>query len=140
VASRGGQDDEQVHLVTSAHQAHSEEMSGRARRYLWSMGIRTVCLVLAIFVLQGWSRMLAIVAAIVLPWFAVVLANAGPVGDDEQPEFIVPGHLEIEAGTDRELADGGADGRTASAADNESTSREDESTSEKIAAHGRGTD
>jgi hypothetical protein len=93
--NRSGPDDDQVYLVTSAQRAHSEEMSGRARRYLVSMGIRTICLVLAIFVLHGWLRLIAIAAALILPWLAVVLANAGPVVDDEQPEFITPSRLEI---------------------------------------------
>lgn len=103
VAGRSGQGDEQVHLVTSAKPAHSEEMSGRTRKYLLSMGIRTVCLVLAIFVLHGWLRLIGIAAAIALPWFAVVIANAGPVPGDEEPEFVEPGRPEIEARADRQL-------------------------------------
>jgi len=80
--------DEEVHLVTSANRPHSQEVSGRARKYLISMGIRTVCLVLAIFVLHGWLRLIAIAAALILPWFAVVIANAGPIADEEEPEFV----------------------------------------------------
>jgi hypothetical protein len=105
VASRAGQDDEQVHLVTSAPRPHSEEVSGRARRYLISMGVRTACLVLAIFVLHGWLRLVAIAAAIVLPWLAVVLANAGPVPEDERPEFIEPSRLEVENSGSQEVLD-----------------------------------
>ena len=100
VANRGTKDDEQVHLVTSAARAHSEEMHGRTRRYLISMGIRTVCLVLAIFVVDGWLRLVFIAAAVVLPWLAVVMANAGPVADPEQPEFIVTSRTPIEAKPD----------------------------------------
>lgn len=72
-------------------------MSGRTRKYLLSMGVRTVCLVLAIFVLHGWLRLIGIAASLALPWFAVVIANAGPVPGDEEPEFVEPGRLEIEA-------------------------------------------
>jgi hypothetical protein len=96
VTTKGEHRDAQVHLVTTARRPHSEEISGRARRYLISMGIRTVCLVLAIFVLDGWLRLIAIAAAIVLPWFAVVLANAGPVIDDESPEYVTITRPEIE--------------------------------------------
>lgn len=96
VVSKGDRHDEPVHLVTSAHKPHSEEVSSRARKYLISMTIRTICLVLAIFVLHGWVRLLAIVAAIILPWFAVVIANAGPIQDDEEPEFVTAHNLEIE--------------------------------------------
>jgi len=73
-------------------------MHGRTRRYLISMGIRTVCLVLAIFVAHGWLRLIFIAAAIVLPWVAVVLANAGPVQNAEQPEFIGGGQRELRPG------------------------------------------
>jgi hypothetical protein len=42
------------------------------------MGIRVVCIVLAMFV-EGWLMWLAFAGAIFLPYFAVVLANAqGP--------------------------------------------------------------
>lgn len=63
-------------------------MHGRTRRYLISMGIRTVCLILAIFAVHGWLRLIFLAAAITLPWFAVVLANAGPLQNDEEPEFV----------------------------------------------------
>jgi hypothetical protein len=78
-------------------------MSGRTRKYLLSMGVRTVCLVLAIFVLHGWLRLIGIAAALVLPWFAVVIANAGPVPGDEEPEFVESGRLEIEGRTHGEI-------------------------------------
>lgn len=98
MTTAGGRRDAQVQLVTTARRPHSEEISGRARRYLISMGIRTACLVLAIFVLHGWLRAIAIVAAIVLPWLAVVLANAGPVMSDDEPEFVSVSRPEIEQG------------------------------------------
>jgi hypothetical protein len=97
VAKRDARGEDQVHLVTSAPRPHSEEVSDRARKYLISMTIRTICLVLAIFALHGWLRLIAIVAAIILPWFAVVMANAGPVGNDDEPEFVTTNHPEIEA-------------------------------------------
>ena len=96
MATAGGRRDAQVQLVTTARRPHSEEISGRARRYLISMGVRTACLVLAIFVLHGWLRAVAIVAAIVLPWLAVVLANAGPVVSEEEPNFVSVSRPEIE--------------------------------------------
>jgi hypothetical protein len=94
---REGKDDEApVYLVTSARQGHSEEMSGRLRRYLISMTIRVICLVLAIFVLSGWLRLIGIAAAVVLPWIAVVMANAGPTDDGEQATFVEPERPEID--------------------------------------------
>ena len=85
-----------VFVVTSARQGHTEEMSGRLRRYLISMSVRVVFLVLAIFVFSGWLRIVGIAAAVVLPWIAVVLANAGPTSDDD-PTFVTPDRVAIDA-------------------------------------------
>lgn len=82
-------------LVTSAQPGHSQEMSGRMRRYLISMTIRVICLILAIFVLHGWMRLLGVGAALVLPWFAVVMANAGPVHMEEEPNFVTLDRIQI---------------------------------------------
>ena len=51
-------------------------MQQRATRYLLSMGIRTVCVILVI-VVPGPLRWVFAVGAIVLPYIAVVRANAG---------------------------------------------------------------
>jgi hypothetical protein len=93
---RYGRDEERVHLVTSARPSHSQEVSGRLRRYLISMAIRVVCLILAIFVLTGWLRLIGVAAAVVLPWIAVVMANAGPAGDGDQPTFVAVDRAEID--------------------------------------------
>ncbi|MDQ1697489.1 MAG: hypothetical protein QOJ03_2842 [Frankiaceae bacterium] len=65
-------------LVTSAPQSPREEQRDRQRRYLITMAIRVVCLVLAIVLARGWLRVVTITLALVLPWVAVVAANAGP--------------------------------------------------------------
>lgn len=43
-------------------------------RYSIAMGIRVLCVVLALL-LHGWPQLLAILGAIALPYFAVVVAN-----------------------------------------------------------------
>jgi Protein of unknown function (DUF3099) len=48
------------------------------RRYLVSMSIRTLCFVLAIF-LSGPARWTCVLLACVLPYVAVVMANAARV-------------------------------------------------------------
>lgn len=45
-------------------------------KYAVAMGIRMVCLVL-IFVVDGWLKILPIIGAVFLPWFAVIIANGG---------------------------------------------------------------
>jgi hypothetical protein len=54
------------------------------------MGIRTACLILAIFVLHGPFRWVAVAAAVVLPYIAVIFANAGPALTDEHPTTVEP--------------------------------------------------
>ncbi|HEY5457649.1 MAG TPA: DUF3099 domain-containing protein [Acidothermaceae bacterium] len=96
VRDRAQDDDSPVYLVTAAQPGHSQEMSGRLRRYLISMTVRVVFLVLAIFLFTGWLRVVGIAAAVVLPWIAVVMANAGPVGDGAQPEFVSTDRIGID--------------------------------------------
>jgi hypothetical protein len=60
------------------------------------MTIRVVFLVLAIFFFTGWLRLVGVAAAVVLPWIAVVMANAGPVGDGAQPEFVSTDRIGID--------------------------------------------
>lgn len=58
-------------------------------KYLVTMGIRIVCLVLMLFV-QGWWLAVCAAGAILLPYFAVVLGNVGTswVSHAERPTAI----------------------------------------------------
>ena len=60
--------------ITSLPPSPDEERRGRIVRYSVAMGVRIVCVILA-FALHGWIQLAAIIGAIVLPYFAVVLAN-----------------------------------------------------------------
>lgn len=83
-------DDPAVHSVTSAKTPLSKEQKARTRRYLLSMTIRTVCFLGAI-VAQGWLRWVLLAGAVVLPYIAVVMANAGRENDiEEGPESVTP--------------------------------------------------
>ncbi|EWT01799.1 hypothetical protein N865_08035 [Intrasporangium oryzae NRRL B-24470] len=64
-----------VHTVTSAATSTTDDQDQRVRRYLTMMGIRVACFGL-LFVTTGWMRWVAIAGAVVLPYFAVVVANA----------------------------------------------------------------
>ncbi|HSF26573.1 MAG TPA: DUF3099 domain-containing protein [Actinomycetes bacterium] len=65
-----------VYRITDARKGITEDVNERQRRYLISMGIRTVCFVLAL-VTSGWLRWAMIIAALLLPYIAVIIANAG---------------------------------------------------------------
>lgn len=64
-----------MYRITSATGSHSADMQQRAGRYLVSMGIRTLCVILCI-VVPGPLRWVFAVGAIVLPYVAVVAANS----------------------------------------------------------------
>ena len=66
----------EVVSITGARSGLSEDVNGRTRRYLVSMGIRTVCFVAAVLA-HGPLRWGLVAAALVLPYVAVVVANAG---------------------------------------------------------------
>lgn len=56
----------------------SADIKERERRYLISMAIRTACLLVAVLApLPLAARVIAILGALLLPYFAVVFANAG---------------------------------------------------------------
>ena len=65
--------------ITSAAASRNVDIASRQKRYLFSMGLRTVCFVGAIIAsLLGihWLWPILIAGALVLPYVAVVMANA----------------------------------------------------------------
>jgi sterol desaturase/sphingolipid hydroxylase (fatty acid hydroxylase superfamily) len=74
-------------LITNAARSQAEQLRSRERRYVAMMLIRAVC-VIVFAVLVGtrppllWLWLvLTGVAAVVIPWLAVILANDGPPKD-----------------------------------------------------------
>lgn len=67
---------EPVYQITAARRGVREDVNARTRRYLISMGVRTVCFLLAV-VAHGWLRWGFVGAAVVLPYLSVVFANGG---------------------------------------------------------------
>jgi xanthine/uracil permease len=75
-------------LVTTAPISARDERRTRERRYLITMAVRVVAFIVAIVFATGWIRVIAVILALVLPWVAVVLANAGPSrGPTERPSL-----------------------------------------------------
>jgi len=62
--------------ITTAATSRADDIARRQRRYVFSMGLRTVCFLAAILVGPGWLRWVLVVAAVLLPYVAVVTANA----------------------------------------------------------------
>lgn len=67
----------EVVRITGAQESLTDDSRTRERRYIVSMAVRTVSFVAAVALLHGWARWTGVVIAVVLPWFAVVVANIG---------------------------------------------------------------
>ena len=68
--------------ITTARSSAAEDMRARQRRYAVSMTIRLVCFVGAVAVGPGVLRWVLVAAAVFLPLFAVIMANANDQRDD----------------------------------------------------------
>jgi Protein of unknown function (DUF3099) len=95
--------DEDTFLVTTAGKSPREELRQRTRRYLVTMGIRVVCFILAIVLYEldlHWEAAFAIAGSLILPWVAVVAANAGPTrGEVSNPSlYVKPVRREVARG------------------------------------------
>jgi fatty acid desaturase len=62
--------------ITTARSSAADDMRARQRRYAISMTIRIVCFVAAVAVGPGVLRWVLVAAAVFLPLFAVIMANA----------------------------------------------------------------
>lgn len=90
----------EVHSITTAGRSHHEQSRERIRRYLITMGIRTACFAAAIFVQEGWARLLCVALAAILPIFAVLVANAGGDPRPRSAQYIDPSGLPATSQTD----------------------------------------
>jgi hypothetical protein len=70
--------------VTSVDVSPDEDRKGRILRYSIAMTIRFVCVILAV-VVHGWLMWVCFAGAILLPYFAVVIANAQGSGSKTKP-------------------------------------------------------
>ncbi|MET8610626.1 DUF3099 domain-containing protein [Streptomyces misionensis] len=108
----------QVFRITGARTGLAEDVRGRQRRYVISMSIRTVSVILAA-TLWNVERPLAVVALVagaILPYIAVVVANAGRERPPGLPSTFVTAPLRPMIGTspdadeETERAEGGQNG------------------------------
>ncbi|MFE7777483.1 DUF3099 domain-containing protein [Streptomyces sp. NPDC057445] len=83
----------EVFRITGARKGLADDVRGRQRRYVISMSVRTVSVILAA-VLWDVERHVAVVALVlgaVLPYIAVVIANAGRESAPSLPSsFVAP--------------------------------------------------
>ena len=66
----------EVHNITEAQSALSADIPARQRKYFYSMMLRTLCFLLAVFTPSPY-RWFFLVGAVILPYISVIVANAG---------------------------------------------------------------
>jgi Flp pilus assembly protein TadB len=96
VVSARKQDEPEVPRITSAPEPLADDVARRQKRYLIQMGIRVLCFALAVLTwnhIPLWLSVVFIVGAVVLPYVAVILANAGRERSDASETFIDPREL-----------------------------------------------
>jgi Protein of unknown function (DUF3099) len=87
----------EVQSATALRTSPLADRRKRMRMYTITMSVRTLCLI-ALVVVPDWWRYLFGVGAVILPYFAVVLANVGssgaaePVRPGEAPPLAVEQH------------------------------------------------
>lgn len=81
----------QTQSITSIGISPEDERKSRMLRYTLAMTIRVVCIVLAM-VVQGWLMWVFFAGAILLPYFAVVIANGIGTGQHNKdlPKAVAP--------------------------------------------------
>lgn len=77
--SRGREPGHDPVLITEAAPSLLDQHDARKRRYILTMAVRAVCLVVAtIFYQTLWVMAVFAILAIILPWVAVMVANDRP--------------------------------------------------------------
>ena len=96
--------------ITTVGSSRADDIARRQRRYVFSMGIRTVCFLSAVLVGPGWLRWVLVVGAVVLPYVAVVMANAvSSKSDDFALRGAPPDRPQLHEGSEGPAPRGGYD-------------------------------
>ncbi|WP_419185682.1 DUF3099 domain-containing protein [Mangrovactinospora gilvigrisea] len=89
--------------ITGARASLAEDVRGRQRRYVISMGIRTLCVIATVMLwhVNMWLAWATLAGGLLLPYIAVVYANAGREQPQETPTTFIyqSGPPELEAGS-----------------------------------------
>jgi Flp pilus assembly protein TadB len=78
-------------LITEAEPSLAAQHSARKKRYAITMGIRSICVLLAaVFYHILWLMLIFAILGTVLPWVAVIMANDRPPKSKLRPPGYAP--------------------------------------------------
>lgn len=91
--------------ITTAATSHAADIAARQRRYIYSMSLRSICFIGAVTTAilggPGWVVGVLITGALVLPYVAVVMANArSSRADDFELREPAPYRPQLSGGAD----------------------------------------
>jgi hypothetical protein len=97
--------------ITTVGRSRAEDIAIRQKRYAISMSIRSLCFIGAVIAGLagiGWLWPILIAAALILPYIAVVMANATNTKTDEMNLMDSPyGRPQLTSGREQELREKG---------------------------------
>ncbi|MER8045197.1 DUF3099 domain-containing protein [Streptomyces sp. NPDC094032] len=101
----------EVFRITGARQGLAEDVRGRQRRYVISMSIRTLSVIAAasLWNVERYVAVVALVIGALLPYIAVVIANAGRETPPSLPSTFIPHPVRPSLEADAERRDAGDD-------------------------------
>lgn len=110
MSKRHGGGKAQVFRITGARTGLAEDVRGRQRRYIISMSVRTASVILAatLWNVERHVAFVALVLGALLPYVAVVIANAGREKPPSLPSTFVqaPGRPMVAPPRDEDGAEG----------------------------------
>ncbi|SDQ90538.1 Protein of unknown function [Curtobacterium sp. UNCCL20] len=101
-----------THSITSLPDSPEQDRAHRLSRYVWQMAVRVVFFVGAVLVWSTWHTWLAVIPIVlagVIPWVAVVIANAG---NHQESDMVSPaGSIQLYDAVDPNLREQQEDAR-----------------------------
>ncbi|WP_420367796.1 DUF3099 domain-containing protein [Curtobacterium sp. L1-20] len=98
--------------ITSLPDSPEQDRAHRLSRYVWQMAVRVVFFIGAVLVWSTWHTWLVVIPIVlagVIPWVAVIIANAGNRGESD---FVAPaGAIELYDAVDPRLREQQEDAR-----------------------------
>lgn len=89
-ASRSGRERDTVHSITATPEALSVNMGRRMKVYGVQMILRVACFFGFVLIDNMWWRIACVVGMVILPWSAVLLANAGADKSERSSQYMSP--------------------------------------------------